>query len=90
MINHTPGQMEVQSIFCSAVPGHCAPPFSGGGLLQIRDLFWIPLPHRELHSDQADHEDHPPFTKEKLKVITSVRIFHFFFVEQTILFQLSD
>lgn len=46
-------------------PAHSRPPFRGGGLVQVRDLFCVPPPHVTLHSSQAPHAVQFPFTVEE-------------------------
>lgn len=45
------------------VKSHCKPSESGGGLLQIRDLNFTPLPQVTEHSENSLQLLHPPLTK---------------------------
>lgn len=58
----SPGQREVQVIFCTDIPSQNAPPLSGAGLVQVRDRFCQPRPHRALQFDHSVHDDQPPLT----------------------------
>lgn len=81
----SPGQREVQVIFCTDIPSQKAPPLSGAGLVQVRERFCQPRPHRALQFDHSVHDDQPPLTakhkvqwpvgsKRKVKVGTSILI----------------
>lgn len=61
-----PGQGALQVIFCTDMPSHKAPPLSGAGLVQVRDLLWMPRPHCTLQADHSVHRDQPPFTVGKV------------------------
>lgn len=58
----SPGQREVQVIFCTDIPSQKAPPLRGAGLVQVRDRFCQPRPHRALQFDHSVHDDQPPLT----------------------------
>lgn len=57
-----PGQGALQAIFCTDMPSQNAPPFRGAGLVQVRDLLWMPRPHGTLQVDHSVHRDQPPLT----------------------------
>lgn len=61
--SHLPGQEGLHSNLCVAGPGQACPPLMAAGFVQVLVLFCTPLPHLVLHSDQPDHEDHPPLTE---------------------------
>lgn len=61
----SPGQREVQVIFCTDIPSQKAPPLRGAGLVQVRERFCHPLPQRTLQADHSVQEDQPPFTERE-------------------------
>ena len=61
----SPGQREVQVIFCTDMPSQKAPPLRGAGLVQVRERFCHPLPQRTLQADHSVQEDQPPFTERE-------------------------
>lgn len=61
----SPGQREVQVIFCTDIPSQNAPPLRGAGLVQVRERFCHPLPQRTLQADHSVQEDQPPFTERQ-------------------------
>lgn len=51
-----PGQgWLLQDWVCSLLPGQYFPPWIGGGLVQVRDLLWVPPAHVALHELHAFH-----------------------------------
>lgn len=63
-ITTVPGHLLLlHTVTSSFNPAQGKPPLEGAGLLQIRILFLIPKQVSE-HTDQGDHSDHWPFTRE--------------------------
>lgn len=60
----SPGHKVLQVLFCTDMPSQNAPPLRGVGLVQVRERFCTPRPHRTLQGDQSVQEDQPPFTGE--------------------------
>ena len=59
------------SVLC---PSQSLPPFLGLGLLQSRYLPFRPVPHFALHSENADHGPHSPFTATSRLIQIIVKI----------------
>lgn len=53
---------ELHSLISTGFPSHDFPPYSGMGLVQVRDLDEIPPPQLDVHSVQLLQGVKPPFT----------------------------
>ncbi|KAH3820595.1 hypothetical protein DPMN_122340 [Dreissena polymorpha] len=60
----------LQFLNSSYSPTQNAPPATGFGLLHVRTLVAVPLPHVIEHSLHGYHEDQPPSTKKRYVEVT--------------------
>ena len=49
-------------------PRHFFPPPDGGGLVQVRVLVWIPVPHVLVQTEYLPHLLHLPSTENQEKI----------------------
>ena len=69
-----PGQgWELHGWVSLSSPGHCAPPWAGGGLVQVRLLDCSPPPHGLLHSPQSPNPLQPPSTEKKFPALSHLQ-----------------
>ena len=64
----------LHSLDCLLFPVHSRPPFSGGGLVQVRLRYCVPPPQLSLHSVQLLQEAHWPSTEDEIDISLSVYV----------------
>ena len=66
-MNVVPGHGgRTQVRFSRSLPLHGSPPYSGGGLLQVRERCFVPTPHVPLHGVKSPHAPQLPSTENKI------------------------